>query len=342
MEKERERERRLPAGLAFVLALVLLAPILMAGTAASLAAASDGAARPECITIPKLEILTPYLNSSVGRVQYVDVRVSATQAPSCGAQTYGVDFTDAYDAHYFVLGMEKSNVRFLFDLAPGESKTYRGVIGIPLDVPAREHRLQMTAYSPANIWKQASGNVTVQVRPFRGSDMLWSANLTLGWNAIPSVKGAAYLGCEGIQKAYRYSPAWDDYIRLERFGAQFVPALGEPDLSSEQAAGLMVFSDKRCTMSIVADSGRLEGQQLTLPPNEEQSVTVPYSWYGMDKSGLMAKYCPSSDARGVHFDEWDAALQRWTPADNQSLHAGQVLMVRTANTGSACTLPLGG
>lgn len=337
MEKTGQKTEAPRALLGAMLALAALAGMLWAA-----GAPSAPETRAECITIPQIEILTPLVDSSVGRVRYVDVKVSATHPPSCAKQEYGVDFTDAYSARYFVLGMEKSNTRFLFNLSSGESRVFRGVVGIPLNAPLGEHRLQMTAYSPADIWKQVSANVSVQVRPFAGSDLLWRTNLTLGWNIIPSMEGAAFLGCEDIRTAYRYSPTKGDYIELERYGAQFVPKAGEPDVPDERGGGLAMFVRKRCTISTVADSGRLDGQQLNLTSNRERSLTVPYPWYGKTKSQMLAAYCPKADADAIAFNYWDAARQRWEPANERPLFAGQVLYIRTGSMGGACALPLEG
>ncbi len=304
-------------GLLVFLAIALCAGLLFAVQSGSTAS---------CSTLPKLELGKSSVASSPGTISTVELSVTGTQDASCGAQLYGVDFTNGYDGSMFVFAIKGVQDRNVFSLQPGQTKTFVGFIGVPPSTPAGNYSIQATAYREDDHWKQASKAIGVTLVRESDSDAYWKTGIGIGWNLVPNIEGIGVYGCPGINTAYRYSSYKGDYITLNRYGPVFVPAPFEADMPNEQFGGLFVFSTQKCTLESRVPMASYGNAEVSLL--EGQLLSVPPAWHGAPLSSLKSA-CASQSANGsgtLDAKLWDAPRQQWVAAPaNHTLVNGEVL-----------------
>ncbi|MCX6771765.1 MAG: hypothetical protein NTX79_06950 [Candidatus Micrarchaeota archaeon] len=293
----------------------------------SLASAAGAAAQVQigCSVFPSLSLGDEKITVIAGRLAALPITVSGAQASSCGAQQYGVDFTNGYDGKQFVLALSGLQERNLFQLASGKEKTFEGLIGVPPGTEPGNYTVQVTAYLEADHWKQVSKTIRVEVKPAAGSDASWATNLNIGWNLVPYAEGIGVYGCNEIITGYRYSPTSGEYVQMDRFGAQFSPAPFEPNVENERFGGMFVFSTKRCTMESRVPPETLANAKVSLFGG--QLLSISPAWNNKE-AGAIAQECASqsgTQASQVQLRKWDAAKQEWiTPAQSDLLSNGEV------------------
>lgn len=334
MEKDKGKKRAAAYAVALAAALFLLL-----GIGIAYAASLGPTASANCKVLPKLALSTNQSTAAAGRLVSVQISVTGVQPQSCGSQTYGVDFTNGYDGKEFVLAIKGSQDRNLFTLAPGQEKTFDGLIGAPPGTAAKNYTIQVTAYREDDHWAQVSKPLALEVKPEYGSDTSWSTDLTIGWNNIPYALGTGVYGCPGINTAYRYSPYKGDYIVLNRYGALFEPAPFEPNMENEKFGGLFVFSKERCAMESKVPAEAFNSAAVSL--RDGQLLSIPSAWHNAAFSKLFAA-CKSqihSPSDRLEAKIWDADSQTWkTPAASGLMKNGQAVRL-VANYD--CTLDLG-
>lgn len=318
-------------------ALAFVAALLAISLAS--AASAQGQAQPGCGTVPSLGLGSEKITVVAGRLAVVPITITGAQGASCGSVQYGVDFTNGYDGKQFVLAINGLQERNLLTLAPGASKPFEGIIGVPPGIEQGNYTIQVTAYLESDHWKQVSKTLQVQVKPAAGSDTAWKSGLDIGWNLIPYVQGTGVYGCDGIITGYRYSPTTGEYVVMDRFGARFSPAPFEPNVPDERFGGMFVFSTSRCTMESRVPQEALENAKVSLFGGQLLSITP--AWHGKE-AGEIAKECASqsgTQASQVQLRKWDAARQEWVePAQTSMLSNGEVWKILPIGE---CELELG-
>ncbi|MFA6214866.1 MAG: hypothetical protein WC717_06360 [Candidatus Micrarchaeia archaeon] len=321
--------------MAFASVLVLLVGMLFAASGAS---GSAGEAAGACAVFPSLSLGEEKVSVAAGRVAIVSVAVSGAQPGGCGAQQYGVDFTNGYDGKEFVLALNGMQERNLFFLLPGKGQSFEGLIGVPPGTPAGNYTVQVTAYAESDHWKQVSKTLQVEVKPLVGSDAYWKTNLQVGWNLVPYAQGMGIYGCDAIITGYRYSPFRGDYIQMDRFGPLFTPAPFEPSVEDEKFGAMFVFSRERCAMESRLPSEALSSPVVSITGG--QLLSIPPAWHGQ-QAGAIAEACAKqsgASASQVQIRQWDASRQEWAvPSQGDALSNGGVL--RIVPSGS-CSLDL--
>lgn len=284
-----------------------------------------GAGIPSCSTLPTLELSTSAIQLQSGKVAQVNATITATHGASCGTQIYGVDFTNGFDGNRFYLWLDGENERNLFTLQGGESRTFAAKIGIPPGVPEGNYTVQLTAYSEADHWKQESKKVSVEAWRAAASDAFIATNLEVGWNALPYANGIPIFGCENITYAYRYSPSLGEYVRMERFAAEFS---ADESLEDEGAlSALFVFSKQKCTMRSYVSPQMLDSLPISI--GKGALVSVLPKWDGKAVEEVAMQICPN----GASISKWDATLQKWV--NPQQVRFGEAIRI-TARQGTVC------
>ena len=322
------------------IALAVVFAALLVVSLASAAGAAAQMAQPSCSVFPSLSLGDDKITVIAGRLSAMPISVTGAQGSSCGAQQYGVDFTNGYDGKEFVLAINGMQERNLFQLASGNEKTFEGLIGVPPGTPAGNYTVQITAYLESDHWKQVSKTIEVEVKPAAGSDTGWTTALDIGWNLVPYADGVGVYGCDDIMTGYRYSPTTGEYIQMDRFGALFKPAPFEPNVPDERFGGMFVFSAKRCTMESRVPPETLAGANVSLFGGQLLSITP--AWQGKE-AGAIAQECArqsGTQPSQVQMKRWDAAKQEWiTPAQSTILSNGEVWKILP---NGACELSLSG
>ena len=320
------------------LALCALAVLLAAGLSQlAYAATATTIGASGCEVFPVLRLGKTQLKSAPERVVVINITVKAVQAASCGPMTYGVDFTNGYDAEFFSLGIRGATDRNLFTLAPDQEKTFEGIIGVMPGTLMKNYTLQVTAYLDSDHWKQVSEKLNVMVSQEIGSDAQWKTGLQIGWNNVPYAEGTGIYGCQKITTAYRYSPYKGDYIVLNRYGPIFEPAPFEPSMPDERNGALFAFSTERCSLESRVPPEALEGPGVLTRGG--QLLSIPPAWHGQ-KVGDIKDACEKQAGSAIGLDAkyWDAGNQRWMIAqDAMELWNGKVLRV---SSGFGCLLDL--
>lgn len=322
MEKENGKKRAAAYAVAFAAALLLLLGIGMAYAAS----AQFAAASASCSTIPALSVDKNTVTAIAGRLASVQISVTGTQDVSCGPQAYGVDFTNGYSGKDMVFAIKGVLDRNVFSLKPGETKNFTGMIGVPPDISAGNYTIQVTAYSEADHWKQASKNAVLAVKPVLGSDAYWKTDLAVGWNNIPNIDGLGVYGCPDINTAYRYSPYKGDYIVLNRYGSQFVPAPFEPDIENERFGALFVFSRKKCAIESRVPAEAFDNAEISI--REGQLLSIPPAWHNATVSAILRQCIAQSGNAKFQLEAklWSADKQQWLPlGDSARLMNGQAI-----------------
>ena len=322
-----------------ILLVAFLAALLVASIASAASAVAQ-VAQPSCSVFPGLSLGNDKVTVIAGRLATVPISVTGAQAASCGAQQYGVDFTNGYDGKQFLLALNGMQERNLFSLSPGSGKAFDGLIGVPPGTPAGNYTVQITAYLESDHWKQVSKTISVEVKPAAGSDARWATSLNIGWNLIPYAEGVGVYGCDGIQTGYRYSPAAGEYIQMDRFGARFSPSPFEPHVENERFGGMFVFSTSRCAMESRVAPETLADANISLFGGQLLSITPALQ--GME-AGAIAQECARQSGTPpsqVQMKKWDAAKQEWvTPAQSTILSNGEVWKILPTG---ACEISLSG
>ncbi len=327
-----------------VLAFGLIACVLAALWAGAAAATgTDGAGGPgeACILTPQFQVLKQNIRSPSGRTVEIEVAVGGRQAPECGPVQYGVDFTNAYDAPTFYLGVSGAGERQnLFMLEPGQVRIFKMYAGIVPGTAMGNYTLQMTAYSEADHWKQTSQNVSIQVEAMEAGDTYWATQLYVGWNTVPFADGVGVFGCPAISEGYVYSPSREDYVRMVREGATFAPADGAVLPAGEKNSGLFVFSKQRCAIQSLVPPEIFE--RTAVPQEKEHLLTASPVWTGLNSTQLAAEYCPGmppaleGSPNPLPISLWNAFEQRWERLGNRTIQNGQVLRLHERTF--ACSL----
>ncbi|MFA5106563.1 MAG: hypothetical protein WC506_06420 [Candidatus Micrarchaeia archaeon] len=292
----------------------------------------------DCSVAPGLSVTPLYLpsyqgfESESGRVHSVEIQVAGRQEESCGNQTYGVDFTNAYAGKDFSLAIDGKQERNLFTLAPGEIKQFKGWIGVTPGTAAGNYTVQVTAYSEADHWNQVSQDINVSVNPsIDYSDTYWSVPLGIGWYNIPYVYGTGVFGCDNITEAYGYLASHGEYVKLERYGPVFMPPAGLDD----SPLSLFVFSRGSCVMygNVPASTWN----SLVSPVKGGQLVPVPPAWDGA-QVGSMSKACLPGQGVELSIKKWDGNSQTWLlPSADSRMSVGEVYQVYSSQL---CNLDL--
>jgi len=315
------------------------AALLVVSLASAAGAAASAQAQPGCSVFPGLSLGEEKITVIAGRLSSVSITVAGAQDASCGSVQYGVDFTNGYDGKSFVLALNGLQERNLFMLAPGASKSFEGLIGVPPGIEPGNYTIQVTAYLETDHWKQVSKTLQVQVKPAVGSDTVWKTSLNIGWNLVPYAEGIGVYGCDEIITGYRYSPTTGEYTQMDRFGARFSPAPFEPNAKNERFGGMFVFSTTRCSMESRVAPETLANAKVSLFGGQLLSITP--EWNGKE-AGAIAKECASqsgTQASQVQMRKWDAKNQEWiTPAQSTLLSNGEVWKILPTG---ACELELG-
>ncbi len=322
----KKNRKRIPALGIMALAIAVLLMSVAAATGTSDATPPSAA----CILTPQFGIADANISADGGGVAHLRVVIGARQAPECGPMQYGVDFTNAYDAHKFYLGVQGAkDKRNLVTLAPGELKMFDLYVGVVPGTKADAYKLQVTAYSEADHWKQESKPVQVTVLPARADETYWATPLSVGWNTIPYAEGVGVFGCPAITEGYVYSPSMDDFVRMVREGATFAPMGTEALPAGEKNGGLFVFSKQRCAMQSLVPPEIFE--RVPMAQEKEQLLTASPAWAGLNSTQLAQKYCPEMpDAlKGAYnpmpISVWNALEQRWEKLGDKPIGNGQVL-----------------
>ncbi|MFH1095637.1 MAG: hypothetical protein V1728_05465 [Candidatus Micrarchaeota archaeon] len=315
--------------LALGLVALTLAVLLMSAAAATGTGDATGPGGA-CILTPQFEIADANVSARAGEVGHLRVVIGGRQAAECGPMQFGVDFTNAYDASKFYLGVQGAkDKRNLVTLAPGELKMFDLYAGVVPGTAAGSYKLQVTAYSEADHWKQTSKPVSLTVLPAKADETYWATPLSVGWNTIPYAEGVSVFGCPAITEGYAYSPSLGDFVRMVREGATFSPMGTDAMPAGEKNGGLFVFSKKRCVMQSLVPPEIF--QRAPVAQEKEQLLTVSPDWTDLNATQLAKKYCPQiPDAlvRGYNpmpISVWNAVEQRWEKLGANLIQNGQVL-----------------
>ncbi|VVB98809.1 Uncharacterised protein [uncultured archaeon] len=290
-----------------------------------------------CASIPEITLAPASLSLPQGGVGTVKLQVRATQPVSCGRQLYGVDFTTAYDAGLFSLGISGVNGTNKFYLWPGEAREFDGLVGASEAIYSGNFTLQATAYNDADHWKQASKTFKVQVSPGNAGAAYWKTNLAVGWNAIPYMQGAGVYGCPEITEAYSYLPGQKEYVRLQRYGPIFALSPTGSYAVPERLGGLFVFSKGRCAMESRLEATEFSGAPIQL--YNGQLLSVPLPWNGTALSSISNACALQSAYNKAEASRWDADRQVWVVlSHSDKLESGTAYRISSSDV---CTLDSG-
>ncbi len=321
MKKENGKKRAAAYAAAFAAALLLLL-----GIGIAYAASMQPAVPARCSVMPALSIDKSAIAAIAGRLATVRISVTGTQGASCGSQSYGVDFTNGYSGKEMVFAIKGVLDRNVFSLKPGETKNFTGMIGVPPGTEPGNYTIQLTAYLEADHWEQVSKNAVLAVKPVLGSDAYWKTDLVVGWNNIPNIDGLGVYGCPDINTGYRYSPYKGDYIVLNRYGSQFVPAPFEPNIENERFGALFVFSRQKCSLESRVPAEAFDKSEISI--REGQLLSIPPEWHNATVGSILKQCIAHSGNANFQLDAkiWDAGNQKWIPAgEDEHLKNGQAL-----------------
>jgi hypothetical protein len=336
-----EKRKSLGNLAAFALALALMLSLAAASGAAQFAAPGaivQHSQATNCFNAPEISVSEPSISLLPGRLSEVKITVRGTQPQVCGVQTYGVDFTNAYDAENFELAIFGKQERNTFPLAPGETREFVGLVGAKIGAQAGNRTIQVTGYLEMDHWKQSSKNIAVKVGAQADSDAVWRTPLKIGWNLVPYVDGSGLFGCPNITQGYRYFPSKQDYVVMGRFGALFSPMPNEKAIPGGELGGIFVFSTLRCTME-----SRHPPQSFgtSVPLQGGQLLSMTPAWHGKKASDIISE-CQSQSGganASVEIGAWDAQSQEWrTLMGSEIIKNGEVLRIKS---GTNCTLGMG-